>query len=413
MKLIKKTNRNFIFILLGVIPLAIVLLFFTLTYYIADEVDEKLRVDELRIVEQLKSNPEFISVYPVIEVEEIQSAENIEEGIKDVLVYDPIEKEEEPFRELISVKEVNGKIYSIKVRHSTIESKDFMIAIIFSMGVILLLIFVLLLVFNNRLSLKLWKPFYNNIDELRAFSFTSTAPLDLKDSDIDEFQDLKHSLELLTEQLHKDYKTLKEFTENASHEIQTPLSIISMNLDEVLQEEHSKENYNKLYACYQSVQRLSKLNQKLLLLAKIDNQQFNDVSEIEFNLLIKEKAKELEQLIEQKDLKVNIVEEGKLRVEMDSILANVLVVNLLSNAIKHSISGSNINVIITGLHFSISNPTEITIDEKQVFERFKKGNDADSSTGLGLSIVKRIVDLSNMEIEVTNEQGIFKISVKK
>ncbi|CAG5082868.1 sensor histidine kinase [Parvicella tangerina] len=413
MKLIKKTNRNFILILLGVIPLAIILLFFSLTYYMADEVDEKLRVDELRIVEQLKTNPEFISIYPVIEVEEIQSAENIEEGIKDVLVYDPIEKEEEPFRELISVKEVNRKIYLIKVRHSTIESKDFMIAIILSMGVILLLIFLLLLVFNNRLSLKLWKPFYNNIDELRTFSFTSTDHLDLKDSDIDEFQDLKHSLELLTEQLHKDYKTLKEFTENASHEIQTPLSIISMNLDEVLQEEHSKENYDKLYACYQSVQRLSKLNQKLLLLAKIDNQQFNDVSEIEFNSLIKEKSEELEQLIEQKDLNVNIVEEGKLRVEMDSILANVLVINLLSNAIKHSLSGSNINIIITGSYFSISNPTEIAIDEKQVFERFKKGNDADSSTGLGLSIVKRIVDLSNMEIEVTNKQGDFKISVKK
>lgn len=413
MKLIKKTNRNFIFILLGVIPLAIILLFFSLTYYIADEVDEKLRVDELRIVEQLKSNPEFISVYPVIEVEEVHEIENIEEGIKDVLVYDPIEKEEEPFRELISVKDINGKTYLIKVRHSTIESKDFIIAIVLSMGLILLLVFVLLLLFNNRVSLKLWKPFYENIDELRSFSFTSSESLNLTDSSIDEFQDLKHSLELLTEQLHKDYKTLKEFTENASHEIQTPLSIISMNLDEVLQSEQSEENYKKIYACYRSVQRLSKLNEKLLLLAKIDNNQFNDQVEVNLNNLVKEKVEEFELLIDERGLNISLIENGDFKLLIDPVLSNIMVVNLLTNAIKHSTKDSEISIQLNSELMSISNHTELKIDKGQIFERFKKGNDADSSTGLGLSIVKRIADMVKMKIEVANDQDLFRISIKK
>lgn len=165
MKLINKTNRNFIVVILIVLPISCILLFFLLNYYISDEVDEKLRVDEMRIIEQLKNNPTFISIAPVIEVSEIESEINVDEEIKNVLVFDPIEKEKEPFRELTSVQQINGKWYLIKVRHSTIEDKDFFIAIGLTMVIILVLIFTLLIFLNNRLSLKLWKPFYHNINK--------------------------------------------------------------------------------------------------------------------------------------------------------------------------------------------------------------------------------------------------------
>lgn len=413
MKLITKTNRNFIAVILIVLPISCIILFFTLNHFMSDEVDEKLKVDELRIIEQLKKNPAFISIAPVIEVSKINEGTNVKSEIKNVVVFDPIEKEEEPFRELVSTHQINGEKYLIKVRHSIIEDKDFIIAIGISMGIILLLFFVLLLFLNNKLSLKLWSPFYKNIEELKNYSFKENKELNLVDSNINEFQDLKKSLITLTNKLQKDYKTLKEFTENASHEIQTPLAIISMNLDEVLQENHSEENYKKLYSCYQSIQKLAKLNEKLLLLAKIDNDQFNNFSDIDFNKLLHEKIEELSPLIEQKQLTVKFSEKENFILFTDSFLANILAINLLSNAIKHSTSNSEINISTTSNSLIIENSTELQVDTSTIFERFKKGNDAASSTGLGLSIVKRIAEVSNFEVNASIEKNIFKISLAK
>jgi hypothetical protein len=413
MKLITQTNKNFIIIILIVLPVSCFLLFFSLNYFISDEVDEKLRVDELRIINQLKANPSFISIAPVIEVSEIDKEIKINTDIINVLIYDPIEKEEEPFRELTSVKKIGEKWYLIKVRHSTIEDKDFFIAIGGTMALMLLLIFGLLLFLNNRLSLQLWSPFYHNIDKLKTYSFKESKELELLDSKIDEFQDLKNSLIILTDKLQQDYKSLKEFTENASHEIQTPLSIISMNLDEVLQEEHSENNYRKLYSCYQSTQRLSKLNEKLLLLAKLDNDQFNDLKEVSFNEMLFEKVEELRPLIKEKELEIIIVNNGSFILKIDSFLANLLLINLISNAIKHSIPKSLVEIELSAKSMTFSNKTNLEINKNLIFKRFKKGNDASNSTGLGLSIVKSIADVSNLNIEVLHEDHVFKISIKK
>lgn len=411
MKLIKKTNKNFTLILLGVLPVACALLFFSLTYFISDEVDEKLRVDELRIIEHLKEHPDFISMDPIISVSEVNSQDNFETGIRDVYVYDPIEKEEEPFRELVSVNEINGKYYLIKVRHSTIESKDFIIAIVLSMLVILILMFVMLFVVNTKLSLKLWRPFYSNLNELKSYSLVSNEPIKLIDSDIDEFRDLRSSLVQLTTKLQADYQSLKEFTENASHEIQTPLSILSLNLDEILQSTHSEENYKKLYSCYQSVQRLSKLNEKLLVLTKIENNQFTNLVMVDFNSLIKEKIEEFDTLLDNNELKVDLLEEGTFRVNIDPVLANMLIINLISNAIKHSPKKGLIEIKIDKNSLGLKNDTLVPIDSSRIFERFKKGNDAGNSTGLGLSIVKSIADFSKLKILVTATEKKFLIEI--
>jgi signal transduction histidine kinase len=400
-------------VILLVLPLACVILFFSINYFISDEVDEKLRVDEFRIIQQLETNSEFISMAPIIEVSILENEIKIEESIKNVLVYDPIEKEDELFRELVSVKQINGTWYLIKVRHSIIENEELFLAITLSMGVLLLLIFGLLLFLNNRLSLKLWRPFYQNIERLKLFSFQENKKLELQASDIDEFNDLKTSLILLTSKLQMDYKSLKEFTENASHEIQTPLSIISLNLEEVLQEDHSESNYKKLYACYQSTQRLSKLNEKLLLLAKLDNDQFNEIKSVNFNDLLTEKIEELAPLFENRSLKVNMEAGTAFILDIDLILANILLVNLLSNAIKHSPSDTEIKIEITGESISIANQTKAIVDVDLIFKRFKKGNEASNSTGLGLSIAKRISEVSNLELNANCTENNFKIAINK
>lgn len=413
MKLIQKTNKNFTIIILIVLPIASILLFASLNYFLLDEVDEKLKVDQLRIIEQLKQNPNFISMAPIIEVEQIDGKIDVDSQIKNVKVYDPIEKEEELFRQLISVEKINGNWYLIKVRHSIIEDKDFIMAIGLVMIMILILMFSLLYILNNQFSKKLWNPFYKNLEQLKLFSFSGKEKIQLEDSKITEFKDLKHSLEKLTEKLQKDYKSLKEFTENASHEIQTPLSIISLNLQEVLQDEHSEENYKKLYNCYQSIQRLSKLNDRLLFLAKLDNHQFNDVTEINFNDLFKDKLQEFIPLLNEQAIKTNLKVDGNFIHKCDPVLANMLAINLLSNVVKHASKNSEFNLNIDTEKLILSNKTHTIFSHDEIFERFKKGSNAKNSTGLGLSIVKRITEVSSLSIEAVFQDNIFSITIKK
>lgn len=413
MKLIQKTNKNFTIIILIVLPIASILLFASLNYFLLDEVDEKLKVDQLRIIEQLKQNPNFISMAPIIEVEQIDGKIDVDSQIKNVKVYDPIEKEEELFRQLISVEKINGNWYLIKVRHSIIEDKDFIMAIGLVMIMILILMFSLLYILNNQFSKKLWNPFYKNLEQLKLFSFSGKEKIQLEDSKITEFKDLKHSLEKLTEKLQKDYKSLKEFTENASHEIQTPLSIISLNLQEVLQDEHSEENYKKLYNCYQSIQRLSKLNDRLLFLAKLDNHQFNDVTEINFNDLFKDKLQEFIPLLNEQAIKTNLKVDGNFIHKCDPVLANILAINLLSNVVKHASKNSEFNLNIDTEKLILSNKTHTIFSHDEIFERFKKGSNAKNSTGLGLSIVKRITEVSSLSIEAVFQDNIFSITIKK
>ena len=103
-KLIEKTNQQFLVVLVILLSISSVIIFLLLNRYIKDELDEKLRNDEWRIIEKLKENPHIISISPIIEVDTTNITIENEGEIKNVMVYDFIEKEKEPYRELVSIK---------------------------------------------------------------------------------------------------------------------------------------------------------------------------------------------------------------------------------------------------------------------------------------------------------------------
>ena len=402
MKLIQQSNRYFLYIVLGVLPIAGIVLYFVLYFFITGEINEKLKVDELRIVKQLEMNPEIINLEPVIEAHAVNE-EEMEPQITDVYVYDPIEKEDELFRELSTIKKINGVNYSIKIRHSLIEAKDMIAAVGITIAIIIFILMAVVYLLNRKLSQKLWKPFYSNLDSLQHFSLEETKPLQLEESSIDEFETLKESLEKLTNKIINDYNSLKEFTENASHEIQTPLSIIMMNLDEAMQKDLDEATYSSLYSSYQAAKRLSKLNEKLLLLTKLENNQYKSDSQINLSTLIKEKLEELSPLFETRQLKIVADFKSDYMLNMDSMLANILVTNLLSNAVKHNVNKGTISVFSNSEELRIENTTDNKVDD-HVFERFTKSENNSDSTGLGLAIVKKIAEKFNMDVSV-NQKG--------
>ena len=413
MKLITKTNRYFSLVILVLLPIASSMIYASIHYFLSDEVDEKLRVDEMRIVEQLKANPSLISMAPLIEVEQVNEGLLVEEGIHNIVAYDPIEKEDEPFRELVSKREINGIYYVIKVRHSILEDKDFILIIVLTMSFVLVVMMGFLYVLNNRLSLRLWQPFYSNLYQLQRFSLSENEGLKLESSTIDEFEELKRTVQMLTDKLQTDYRSLKEFTENASHELQTPLAIISMNLEEVLQAQLDDTIAKKVYAAYQSVKRLSKLNERLLLLTKLDNDQFENKTEIHFNSLIQEKIEEFQPLFDERNMRIELHEEGEFNHDMDPVLATILLVNLFSNAVKYGTGDSLFTIVLKNTSLDFINHTNVNLDADNIFKRFKRSAEHPNATGLGLAIVKRITEVSQLEVWATASDSSFRLGIKK
>lgn len=324
-----------------------------------------------------------------MEVQKVPKAQPLK--ISDTLIYDPLQKEIELFKQLSESKEINGEYYLVTVRAMVIESEDILFAIVFTFVGIVFLAFIFLFYLNKSKNKKIWKPFFVNLDRLKNFSIKSSASLTFEDSDILEFHDLNTELISLTSKIKIDYRNLKQFTEDVSHEMQTPLAIMQAKIDTVINDKNITETqFAKFSSLQEDIQRLKQLNNKLILLAKIENDQFTNTATVNVQDVMEKCIHNLEELT---STTINLSSNESLTIFMDKSLAIILFNNLLSNAIKHSSSGRSINVVIDKDSVEFKNYGSIALASPDIiFERYYKESKRKDSTGLGLSIVKKICD---------------------
>jgi hypothetical protein len=212
------------------------------------------------------------------------------------------------------------------------------------------------------------------------------------DSDILEFSELNAEITTLTDKVRADYKNLKQFTEDVSHELQTPLAIIQAKVDTIINgEELNDLQFEQLSSIQNDIQRLKQLNKKLGLISKIENDQFTNISPCNLNIILKDRIENLSELYPSE---IQFESNEDVVLLMDAHLAEVLCDNLLSNAIKYSLPNKPIKVILEKESFSVKNNGKRAIlKPDQLFQRFYKESDEVKSTGLGLAIVKKICDL--------------------
>ena len=189
-----------------------------------------------------------------------------------------------------------------------------------------------------------------------------------------------------------EYNTLKKFSENASHEMQTPLAIINSKLDLLIQGDNITESQmEQLQAIYYASDRLSKLNHALLLLTKIENNQFTEIENVSLDKAIQEKLSQFEELIENKKLVLHTELQHE-KINCNKQLLDILLSNLLNNAIRYNFNNGSISVINKNNLLIFSNTSGIgPLDENKIFQRFYRHEDSrQEGNGLGLSIVKQI-----------------------
>jgi signal transduction histidine kinase len=204
----------------------------------------------------------------------------------------------------------------------------------------------------------------------------------------------------MTSKMSADYKNQKKFTENASHEFQTPLAIIKGKIDVLLQENTLKEEaMTLLIAIEEAASRLSRINKSLLLLSKIENQQYEKTDTVALLPLL-EKIKALnEDFI--LDKKIAFFDEAteELDFKINSELCFILINNLIQNAIRHNVKDGKITITIKNKTLIISNTGVLeALNEVSIFERFEKKSSNVNSIGLGLAIVKEIAEANAIEV---------------
>jgi signal transduction histidine kinase len=394
MKLIAKYNRINIIATIVVLLAASVCYYFIVRFVLIHQLDNTLKVEESEILDYIKTNnklPEATN-YRDQNTNFSKADEPVRRRFSNISLYNEQHHEYNPYRQLAFPVTINGMLYKTTVNKPEAEVEELVaLIVLITIGIIILLLLILF-VTNRFLLRKLWEPFYGTLASVQHFNLSGRKQLALQQTDIEEFGDLNNAVNTMTAQIIKDYETLKNFTDNASHEMQTPLAILNSKLDLLIQDANLNENHLKqLQAMYDAIGRLTKLNQSLLLLTKIENKQFEKAEPLHFDVLIKEKLIQLEDLLNNKHLQTNIQLQN-VTIKMNYYLADILLNNLLSNAIRHNVAFGSIDISLTEKELLISNTgSYLNFDASAIFERFKKGDNAEG-IGLGLAIVKQICD---------------------
>ncbi len=412
MKFLDKINRQYFWTLTILLVLASVIGYFALRIVLTNKMKEDIFEKEYAIIKEIENGDNLPNIFPIVEVKKITKSESVLKSYKKMYLYDEAENEEEPFWEYTNTVQINNQFYLIKLRHSLLENNKMIFAIALPILLLLIMTFTVSFLLTKKLNETIWKDFKENLNIIEKFSLTSTEIIELKQTDIDEFNRLNETIKKLAGKLKNDYQILKQFTENSSHEIQTPLSIILLNLEELLQQDLPEQSFKQVITTINAVKRLSQLNQSLILLTKIENNQFHTTEKLILNNITAVKIKEFAPLLEKQNVKIEYNFNDNFIVFINEKLAGILIGNLLSNAIKHNFRSGKIEINIDKNKFEICNTGDKNrLTNENIFNRFVKENS--QSYGLGLAIVKQICEVHNLQISYTrNDLHCFKIEGK-
>ncbi|MGV8963607.1 MAG: sensor histidine kinase [Candidatus Saccharimonadaceae bacterium] len=317
-------------------------------------------------------------------------------------IYIPYDNEMVTYRVLEFNTNVSGTPYAVRIQKSLMESENILQAIAALQISVLLILLLSLTFINKNLRKNVWKPFYKTLDNLRIYRIDREESLNLHSSKIEEIDNLNRSLNDLTKHNKEIFITQKEFTENASHELQTPLATIQSSLDLLWQTSPLSEEQAKLLQNLTETNiRMSKLNKSLLLLTKIDNNQFTDKKEISLNKLTNKIINQNENNFTQKNIHIQKSISSTITVFADETLMETLIENLISNAFRHTPINGYVDLQMSEHTFKIGNTAKEgqPLDKERLFCRFQKQQfNAQNSVGVGLEICRRICIESEFDI---------------
>jgi len=409
MKLFSKYNRVNILATIATFIVGSVAFYAVLNYVLQHQLDDTLRGEQQEISDYVKTHgqlPEIQNTRHQWTTVEKTAQPITQRRFGSIIKHDDRDGDDDVIRQLTFPIKVGDTYYAITVNRSEGETEDLLKLIIMVTLAMIGLILLVNYFINRRLINRLWQPFYNTIEGIRNYRVAVEKPLQLPKENIDEFTLLNESLSVMTARIYKEYEALKSFTENASHEMQTPLAVINGKIEVLLQNDTlNGPGIQQLLAIEQATKKLARLHQSLLLLAKLENRQFVPDEPVNMQQIIETKMGEWQDLIESRNLNIE-VDCDRVIVNFHQQLAEILFSNLLNNALRYTAKNGRIYIQLKDGSLRVSNTaTAGPLDAERVFLRFYKTQNGTEGTGLGLAIIKEICSLAGFGVSYSFEVG--------
>lgn len=417
MRLFHVIRKYLLLTLFSIMILGGVSIFFIFKIFIHQSTDQILYEYKTRIENYVALNDTMIefttSVIQPQRVEQriINPTDNYPLGIKDTLLYNENSGAFLPYRQLYFTIEYKNRLHLVNVNQQTFEFGDLLYVLIGSILALFLLFFVFTYLVDFYLKKKVWSPFNDTLEKLDDYDLEIGRNLSLTNSGIKEFDKLNEVVNKMVGKINSDYENTKNFSEDISHEMQTPLAIIKSRID-IIRQQHTldKDSIVSLSVISNAVSRLSNLNKSLLLLTKIRNDQFQDIVKVNVKQVITDFLENIEELIDAKAITVDIACDD-LFIDMDLTLSDILISNLLVNAIRHNTNEGFVKIQLSDDKLIIENSCLPQENKENLFDRMVSNKSKDS-IGLGLNLVKSICDKNGFDVSYSFPMDrVFRIEI--
>ena len=416
MKLLSYTYRKLALLLFLLMAVWGVLFYYAIIDEVVDETDDTLENYGEILMESALHDPSILetegslmSFYKFTPISE-EEGRHYRQVFYDATVYIELEDEDEPVRVMCTAFRMpDGQYYELKLMISILERDDMVEAMLWYLGALFLL-FLICTSIGIQLVLKgVFRPLHRLLDWLHCIQPGKEVPPLDNPTKIREFRQLSDAALDMGNRSYKAYEEQKQFIENASHELQTPLAIVRGKVELLAESEGmTEQQMEQLDEIYATLGRAVKLNKSLLLLSRIENGQYTEMEDVSVDEILDELLPDLMDIYEHKQVRlIRKREEQPFIIRCNHSLAQILVSNLVKNSLLHNREEGELQVITTPTSLVIKNTGDVPLDGEKLFRRFYHGMDGKKdSTGLGLAIARSIALSSSLKLTYEWQDGM-------
>ena len=416
MKLLSYTYRKLALLLFLLMAVWGVLFYYAIIDEVVDETDDTLENYGEILMESALHDPSILetegslmSFYKFTPISE-EEGRHYRQVFYDATVYIELEDEDEPVRVMCTAFRMpDGQYYELKLMISILERDDMVEAMLWYLGALFLL-FLICTSIGIQLVLKgVFRPLHRLLDWLHCIQPGKEVPPLDNPTKIREFRQLSDAALDMGNRSYKAYEEQKQFIENASHELQTPLAIVRGKVELLAESEGmTEQQMEQLDEIYATLGRAVKQNKSLLLLSRIENGQYTEMEDVSVDEILDELLPDLMDIYEHKQVRlIRKREEQPFIIRCNHSLAQILVSNLVKNSLLHNREGGELQVLTTPTSLVIKNTGDVPLDGEKLFRRFYHGMDGKKdSTGLGLAIARSIALSSLLKLTYEWQNGM-------
>ncbi|MFD0939440.1 sensor histidine kinase [Pedobacter boryungensis] len=324
-----------------------------------------------------------------------------------------IEGDTEIYRILNDQFEYNNKRYKLELGEAMTAMEAVKTTIRFYMLIVLIGTLLVTLLTDYAFTNFILRPFYKIIDQkLNKVNDPTSYNYENIPTNTTDFKILDNSINSLMRKIADLFLLEKQFIANVSHELLTPISILSGRLENILAAENLPvEHENKILASLKTLNRLKVIINSLLLISKVENEQYLKKDQVSIHQELLDIYEDLEdriidkQIIYKNEIAANFSFTG------NRALIHTLLINIINNAIKYNVNKGAITIHdeLTLTKYTLTIADSGMGMEKEIvanaFNRFERENsDNEDGFGLGLAIVNSIAKFHQINISIQSEK---------